>query len=833
MKKILLSMILLALCLIQASADTYYFKINLYNQNGQLEGWSSYIKVEAIPDGKNADGTTKYKYPNGLKTLLDGGSVKDEGDGNGNNIKEYKLPKKTNNNNEVDLDRIYGIVFANGKGRGIGTEANKKEENILEGYEYSAWETIRPHIKYLELREYKCDTYNNSGYFMNMHKVEALELPKDGMTVGDGDTDGELYFANADKLKYIYIYSTKGTNDKVDITDDITDTEVAAKTLLNRVGKKMFSNCFNLSTKYINRLIRDVTEIKDNAFYADEGNRGNFPDEADHKMAIDIPSSVKKIGSQAFYNRVKVTGLTIHGKNDGSLDIGSEAFRGCDELHDLNLDNAKITSLGTGVFGDCRSMTSKFVNDVLTNYAANGGTKIPAYLFFGCNGQDKHDGTVANKNKCSFTDLNIPAQFTEIGDGAFASTGDAVIKLKTITVNSEKAPKCLQNSGNEYAEITDKKVFDGLEPNVTTVIFENAATGWKETKNETTGETETTGFLTYMNDGSEFQRLLTKDIYSDHTAYINVPQQHAIVRLHRTLKVGWNTICLPFGVNYKYCSDWGEPYKAKQAYNASIIVNGLTHSTGVTSDNFTMGVYRGYWKQAQTFMFLHYTDFDRYPLDFCETFLVKMRPEDIAKAEKEKDDKGVHTYTFTNVDLNYRWHADGTSGNEGNWTLVKAYSAGEMLNQVKDFDGNVNSDAIPFKDKATYIDYVFKGSLVQHTGTVGDGTISTNDYFFQQTQNNTMKLYPYKTGNTYGIRGFSGWFHKKESSNAKASELSLSLFDDGSTTPIETVKVDDLNRDTSGKVYSISGVLMKNNTADLNNLSKGIYVVNGKKYVVK
>ena len=29
-KKILLSMILLALCLIQASADTYYFKINLY-----------------------------------------------------------------------------------------------------------------------------------------------------------------------------------------------------------------------------------------------------------------------------------------------------------------------------------------------------------------------------------------------------------------------------------------------------------------------------------------------------------------------------------------------------------------------------------------------------------------------------------------------------------------------------------------------------------------------------------------------------------------------------------------------------------------------------------
>lgn len=86
-------MILLALCLIQASADTYYFKIRLYKDNGDLEGWSRYIKVEAILD-EVVDGKQIYKYPNGLKTLLDGGSVKDEGDGNGNNTKEYKLPTK-------------------------------------------------------------------------------------------------------------------------------------------------------------------------------------------------------------------------------------------------------------------------------------------------------------------------------------------------------------------------------------------------------------------------------------------------------------------------------------------------------------------------------------------------------------------------------------------------------------------------------------------------------------------------------------------------------------------------------------------------------------------
>lgn len=820
-KNILLSMILLALCLIQASADTYYFKIQLSNEKGEPGKWSDYIVVRH--DDQN------LVYHNGLRDLINGITVTDEKGVN------YTLPKPADNKGY--LDRIYGIAFANGKGK----EGNA-QQNIMEGDEYEAWKKIRGHIKYLRLRDYIRDSYNDDSYLMYMDNVEELELPKNGMNVGSEADDGKYYFANAHKLNKITIWSdVKG--DAVDITDDAV-TDITNKKLLNIVGKFMFANCWALSTKYINRLIKGVTEIKDNAFFADDDNRKDLSDEADNTI-IEIPSTVTKIGSQAFRNRVKVTGLNIQG--NGCLEIGSEAFKACDELAKImqtnkelkiyknafmrckqlnafeNMNNAKITYLGTGVFGDCRSMTNEFVNGVLKNYADNGGTKIPAYLFFGCNGQDGHDRSDGNKNVCSFTDLNIPAQFTEIGDGAFASTGDAKIKLKTITVNSEKAPTCRQGETYEYANIKNKSVFAGLDPNLTTVIFDNAAKNWYE--NEKTGET--TGFLTYMNDKSEFQRLLTKDLYSNQTEYINVPQQHAIVRLHRTLKEGWNTICLPFGVNNRYgsISEW-EGYSTKQFCNARIIVNGLTNNDSkADGKNFTMGVYRGYWKAGKTFMFLHYTDFDDYPLDLCETFLVKMRKQDIAND---------NIYTFRNVDLNYRWTATGQSGNEGGWTS-EIYTAKKMLQQVKDFDGQVNTDAIPFKGKASYDEYVLKGSLVQCTGTVGDsqGIITTDDYFFQQSQNGTMKLYPYTADKKYGIRGFSGWFHKIKNSTTNAHELSLSLFDDSSITPIETVKEDDLNRDTSGKVYSISGVLMKNNAADLNNLPKGIYVVNGKKYVVK
>lgn len=70
--------------------------------------------------------------------------------------------------------------------------------------------------------------------------------------------------------------------------------------------------------------------------------------------------------------------------------------------------------------------------------------------------------------------------------------------------------------------------------------------------------------------------------------------------------------------------------------------------------------------------------------------------------------------------MNYRWTATGGSGNgnDGDWTSV-TYPAKEMLGQVKDFNGKVNTDAIPFKDKASYDDYVLRGSLVQCTALWG------------------------------------------------------------------------------------------------------------------
>ena len=779
MKKILLSIILLALCLIQASAASYYFKICFSNENGGEGRWTSYIAVGEDDDKDKV-------YENGLRILLNGGTVNDE-----YNVSE-ELPKTADN--EVDWDKIYGIEFANGKGR-FGNE----QENIMLGDEYDAWTEIRSHIKYLELRYYKRDKYTDKGYFMDMHNLEALELPKDGMTVGDGGDDCQYYFANADKLKKILICINEENGTKVEITD------YAGKVLQNSVGQYMFSNCYSLSTKYINRLIKDVSEIKNNAFYAGNEHRDDFSDDADNKMAIEIPSSVKKIGDQAFWNRVKVTGLNIQG-DGGSLEIGSEAFRGCDELNVFeNMDKAKITNLGNGVFRDCRSMTNEFVNGVLENYATNGKNgengekKIPAYLFYGCNGQDGHDGSDANKNRCTFTKLDIPASFTGIERGAFADNPN----VTKIIVHSGK-----QIDAQTYAD--KEGIFYGMDPNKVQVEFQGDA------------ESNYTVYRDNINVGGEdkgknaFMYLLTKTLDENDEDYTVVAQRHADVLLKRTFKAGWNTLVLPFGA------------RDVEGKCARIFQKALNASN---DGNFMIAAYRGLAKnEAQpdnsTFYFLKYASYDKDPLDEFEPLLVRMTQKDI------NDANGV--YTFKDVELNY--DGDFDDGNGGKY--YKEYTAEEAKERMgkkhtgEYFDGSYDHEANGKFMKCTYDDFYFTGTLYkQQQGTASENSafIAPGDYIIQ---NNTfVKCLASKK---YGLKGFRGYFKQKSSSTSPAKgNIGISLVDrNGVVSSIHQVDGTSLTPASvaPAAVYNLSGQKVGNS---LSTLAKGVYIVNGKKFVKK
>ena len=800
-KRILLSMILLALCLIQASADEYYYKFQLYNNDGKPGDWSDYIKVTSEPK-LNDKQETYYVYHDALEDLVAGKAVKNE------KGKEYELPKKANG--DVDLDKIYGIAFANGQGR-----CNNGQFNILEGNDYEAWKKIRSRIKYLGLGEYIRGTYNDPSYLADMYNVEELELPKGGMTVGNKDEDGQYYFADARSLKKITI-SIDGNDDPVDITDDA----VNKKKLLNTVGKFMFANCWALSPKYINRLIRDVTVIKDNAFFADDKYRNNFSDGADKKIAIEIPSSVKIIGKQAFLNRVKDTGLNIQG--NGSLDIGFEAFKACDELAKIqtldnrelrisgnafmlckklntfeNINNAKITSLGEGVFRDCQSVTNVFVNGVLKNYADNKGTEIPAYLFSGCNGDDGHS---------SFTQLDIPASFTQIDKGAFANNPD-VTKIIVHRGTQINAQTYYSNDGKD-------SIFYKMVPNKVQVVFEGEAeNNYKVYRENIKVGGEDKG-------PNAFMFLLTKTLNENDDDYQVVAQRHADVRLTRTFKAGWNTLVLPFGARH------GEGREDGAGDCSRIFQKALNLSN--KPEGFMIAAYRGLAKNAaqldnSTFYFLKYASYDTDPLDEFEPLLIRMTQEDINNA------RGV--YTFKDVELNY----DGDIPDGHGGKIYKEYTAKEAKERMglRDtggyFDGNYNhGDNDKFK-KCTYNDFYFTGTLYKQDTDKNSAFIAPGDYIIQ---NNTFVKC--LAGKKYGLKGFRGYFKQQPSSTSSAKgNIGICLVDrNGVVSSIHQVDGTSLTSASvaPAAVYNLSGQQVGNS---LSTLAKGVYIVNGKKFVKK
>lgn len=806
-KRILLSMILLALCLIQASADDYYYKIRLYDEEGNLKDWSDYIKVESreeVVSSSDGQQITKQVYDYGLRWLIDGKTVTDE-----KNM-EYTLPQK-------NLDKIWGIKFANKKGRYEGEQS----EDIMWGDEYTAWTEIRSHIKYLGLCDYIRDTYNNNSYFQYMYNVEELELPRNGMKVGNEDNDGLMYFANAYELKKISISSDGKSTDEKNPPVDITADAVKNIDLLNRVGKFMFANCWKLSPKYINRLIKDVKEIKDNAFFADDKYRGNISNEADNNV-IEIPNLVENIGRQAFLNQVKVTGLNIQG-NNVCLKIGYEAFKACDELAKIqtqdnkvlkiyenafmrckqlnafeNINNAKITYLEAGVFRECRSMTKEFVNGVLQNYANNGGTTIPAYLFFGCNGQEGYAS--------SFTQLDIPASFTKIERGAFA--------------NNPNVTKIIVHSGTQINAQTydgEDGIFYGMVPNKVQVVFEGEA------------EKHYSFYRDNINVGGEdkgnaFMDLLTKTLDENATDYDVVAQRHADVRLKRTFKPGWNTLVLPFGA--RNIGDWrvdaAEIFqKALNVANDKVNVSTINDTPG-----FMIAAYRGLAKnEAQpdnsTFYFLQYANYKEDPLDECEPLLIKMRQEDIKKAN------GV--YTFKDVELNY----DGDIIKD----TYTEYSAAEVIkrmgkrNDKEYFDGSYDHEANDKFKKCTYNDFYFTGTLYQQQGAASEGSafIAPGDYIIQ---NNTFVKC--LADRKYGLKGFRGYFKQKPSSSSPAKgNIGICLVDrNGVVSSIHQVDGTSLTPASvaPAAVYNLSGQQVGNS---LSTLAKGVYIVNGKKFVKK
>lgn len=612
-------------------------------------------------------------------------------------------------------------------------------------------------------------------------------------------------------------------------------TEITIPASVTIIREEAFKNCSALTTlKFEAGTSEKELVLKELAFFG----CGNM------NLADDgvLPSRIISIADHTF-EKCGITKLTLP-QNDkltgvkGKLEfngvqtdnmgaLGYAAFMGCSKLTDLTIP-ANVTVINEVVFQDCnlQNVTFKDATKIteIQKYAFTNNPNL-AGIF-----ADKHFdnlktiGEGAFKNCYKLTDAdfnNLTKNVTRIEPETFRNCHEG---LKTIDIHSGitfigdgafadniAVTKVIVHSGTQIdAQSYDGThgIFYGMVPNKVQVVFEDEAEKHYSIYRDNI-------VVDGVNKGNAFMFLLTKTLDENATDYQVVAQRHADVRLYRTFKPGWNTLVLPFGAR-----DNGKTVKCARIYQKAL--------NAFEGEGFMIAAYRGLAKNdAQpdnsTFYFLQYANYDEAPLDEFEPLLVRMTKEDIDNAN------GV--YTFEDVELNYDGDFDDGKGGK----YYKEYTAegakGRMGKKENDtyFDGNYNHDDNDKFKKCSYDDFYFTGTLYKQDTDKNSAFIASGDYIIQ---NNTFVKCI--SGKKYGLKGFRGYFKKKPSvRTSPAKGIGICLVDrNGVVSSIHQVDGVSLTPASVAPVavYNLSGQQVGNS---LSTLAKGVYIVNGKKFVKK
>ena len=148
---------------------------------------------------------------------------------------------------------------------------------------------------------------------------------------------------------------------------------------VTRIGEEAFYCCEGLTTVTIPS---SVTSIGDAAFYKCKGLK-----------SVTIPSSVTSIGEKAFYHCEGLTTVTIP---SSVTSIGDATFFFCFDLTSVTIPSS-VTSIGDLAFCNCEGLTTVTIPSSVTS--------IGAQAFSDCKG---------------LTSVTIPSSVTSIGRGAFS-----------------------------------------------------------------------------------------------------------------------------------------------------------------------------------------------------------------------------------------------------------------------------------------------------------------------------------------------------------------------------------------------------------------------------
>jgi hypothetical protein len=187
----------------------------------------------------------------------------------------------------------------------------------------------------------------------------------------------------------------------------------------------------------------------------------------------------------------------------------------------------------------------------------------------------------------------------------------------------------------------------------------------------------------------------------------------------------------------------------------------------------------------------------------------------------------------------------GTSGIEAGKCYVIWVTADPDVAVNKEYDYSNNNTKYKIYGPLYQIEGVTKTASTQtavtDTYTTDAGSLTFNGYYYKTTTPVGDYVYYVTSGDMYYDKEgnfpiyATRWTLKDANRQTSKYTFNFDGISEGNgTTAIENINTDtSTNAATSNTVYNLNGQVVRTNSTSLEGLAKGIYIVNGKKYIVK
>lgn len=493
--------------------------------------------------------------------------------------------------------------------------------------------------------------------------------------------------------------------------------------------------------------------------------------------------------------KLKTVKLPNSGANNQTLNvIGNYAFAGCTALESIDLgDNANFQGLNVGVFLGCTSLNSIDFSKFTYNFQSIGNsafeycTSLTSVIFPTVNGRLYQTqgyrkglaiGSSAFKSCTSLKSISFPDYVSSIGSSALMMCSN----LSNVTLPDTTAFTTISSAVFERdsklatinipASVTNIEAGAFGATGLTTMTVNSAVPAVCNIKSSYP-------FLSVRN--NRFNLIFANDAIGHEAEYSKADGFNYL--MSRTLTEEDNTL------------------------GAQVKDDGGTWDYGAIQSGKNLNVYlvRTFTEGWNTLVV---------PFSASSDVVKKALGENVKVAKLSSINGNNLIFTYI----------DDCSIPENTPVIVSGISIPEKTNIP--YDGSYVDKANAYAFEGVDISNIYRGNAAVNALTVGNvkmngsfvkkDNISLTNGFFLQNGN----LYAAESGNTYNTKGFRAWFETTTGSAAKNMTFSVS---NGTVTSISKIEIDKAD---NGKIYDLQG-------REVTKPVKGIYIKNGRKFIVK